>query len=1196
MFIANGFSCLANIKFKMNRIWIIFVIELFIVPLSLLGQNPVADFSIKPQGCINELILTNNTSTNSVKYEWDLCQGDLKLTPTGSLMGTVTGSNIPTGMDVVYNGDKVFAFVTSRNNNSIVRVQMNADQTTIENITALSSIVGISSPIDIKIVSENGNWYGFVYNEGPNTISRLDFGNSLTNIPTTSVAVISTTTSTSNQGLDVISDGTLWYVVYTFNSKVGVLKLNTITSIPSVADKFITSDMSGSPALGDIKIMSDAGNFYAYCPSYGLSTLFKLSFGTQLLAAPVVDDISSFLISSINYYGVDGGYDNGVYYLLASTLQGIIIRITLGETLSQTPVKSESLGNITVFSNTVKNRLVKVKGRWNNYGVDYSNGNLFKGSFPDPSCGSNSALITQTSPTLNFTSAGKKNITLTAYNSIGQFTEKNDSVIISSLIAPDLTLSTINNCVNSNIIFSVVSNQSIVSASWDFGDGATDNSTNPSHKYATAGAYPISFSATSSNSCNNISSSSISIYNPPVAAFNLPINNPLCTNQQLTFTNTSTFDTGSNPTWEWFVNGSSVSTTKDLQQAFSSNSSQTIKLKTSILGCFNESSQVINSLLAGPQVGFTSSGKCENNAITFTNTTTDPVTGFLWDFGDSQTSSSIDASHVYTSFGTYSVVLQGTSANGCQNSARQNLTIYTNPNTDFSLSLPPFSCTGSPSQFNDLTPNPVDSNLASWLWGFDDPGSGLNSSTARNATHTYSTAGDYNVSLTAKTNFGCQATVVKKVTVSQAPQIAFSNTPACQNQGTNFSDESGNAQSWFWQIENTTYNIKNPIHVFAASGNYAVNLTVTSTNNCISFLSKAVNVPKPLTPDFSFQKNCINQNTEFVDLTDGSNDPVTTQQWTFGTLGTATGSLVMFTFPSIGAVSTTMEVTAQSGCKYSITKSVSIVNAPTALFTANPEAGVPPLDVSFSNNSSNASSYLWTFNDSNNTTSTEVSPSFTFNEIGDHVVDLTAYNNLGCSDTLSKIIKAMLPVYDISLIGFNIIKNDDGSLKLIAALHNEGNVSVNNMSLELSLSGVTSVREAVTETIIPQASANHILNYEITDASKLEFLCVTVILANDLSTDNNERCITLDKPYFLYDPYPNPASDLLNINWIADSTEPLSVIIIDALGNQVMTTSLSSEQGLNSVKMLTDGLADGIYAMFLKYGSYKEIKRISIEH
>jgi hypothetical protein len=60
------------------------------------------------------------------------------------------------------------------------------------------------------------------------------------------------------------------------------------------------------------------------------------------------------------------------------------------------------------------------------------------------------------------------------------------------------------------------------------------------------------------------------------------------------------------------------------------------------------------------------------------------------------------------------------------------VTIYTKPVPDFSLSLPPFSCTGSPSQFNDLTPNPVDSNLASWLWGFDVQGSGLNSSIVMN--------------------------------------------------------------------------------------------------------------------------------------------------------------------------------------------------------------------------------------------------------------------------------------------------------------------------------------------------------------------------------------------------------------------------------------------------------------------------------
>ena len=320
------------------------------------------------------------------------------------------------------------------------------------------------------------------------------------------------------------------------------------------------------------------------------------------------------------------------------------------------------------------------------------------------------------------------------------------------------------------------------------------------------------------------------------------------------------------------------------------------------------------------------------------------------------------------------------------------------------------------------------------------------------------------------------------------------------------------------------------------------------------------------------------------------------QQWKFGALGTASGSPATFTFTQSGSVSTTLEVTAQSGCVYPVTKNVTIEIAPTALFTPTPEAGVPPLEVSFQNNSLNATSYLWAFNDSDNTTTSDVSPSFIFLEEGGHVVDLTAFNDLGCSSTISKIIKAMQPQYDISLIGFNIIKNDDGSLKMIASLKNEGNVSLTNLSLELSISGNTAVRENIGETVGPKASVNHTLNYEILDGSKLDFLCAKVILNDDPSPENNERCITIDKPFYWSDPYPNPASGELNISWIAGREEPLFLTIIDALGKQVMSATRPSAIGMNSLKILTDVLGDGVYIIIVKYSTFKDLKKVAIQH
>ena len=61
--------------------------------------------------------------------------------------------------------------------------------------------------------------------------------------------------------------------------------------------------------------------------------------------------------------------------------------------------------------------------------------------------------------------------------------------------------------------------------------------------------------------------------------------------------------------------------------------------------------------------------------VLFLNSSSGPITSYLWDFGDGNTSTLQNPQHTYAASGTYTVTLIVTSADGCQNSSAQIMTI-----------------------------------------------------------------------------------------------------------------------------------------------------------------------------------------------------------------------------------------------------------------------------------------------------------------------------------------------------------------------------------------------------------------------------------------------------------------------------------------------------------------------------------------
>jgi PKD repeat protein len=216
--------------------------------------------------------------------------------------------------------------------------------------------------------------------------------------------------------------------------------------------------------------------------------------------------------------------------------------------------------------------------------------------------------------------------------------------------------------------------------------------------------------------------------------------------------------------------------------------------------------------------------------VSFTDTSTGPVTSGHWSLGDGGIFTERNLSHTYAEPGWYTVTLVVTNATGGSSTLAWDNCVKGILRAAFSGE--PFSGTAPLTvRFTDQTYR----HPTSWSWDFGD-GDATNA-TEKNPVHTFSHAGTFTVSLTASDPQGAD-TVTKPgyVTVSTqpVPVAGFSATPRT---GTapltvSFTDTSTNMPTaWSWNFgdgDATNSTQKDPVHRYASAGSYDVTLTTTN--------------------------------------------------------------------------------------------------------------------------------------------------------------------------------------------------------------------------------------------------------------------------------------------------------------------------------------------------------------------------------
>lgn len=189
-----------------------------------------------------------------------------------------------------------------------------------------------------------------------------------------------------------------------------------------------------------------------------------------------------------------------------------------------------------------------------------------------------------------------------------------------------------------------------------------------------------------------------------------------------------------------------------------------------------------------PDVSFTSDivDGCYPVDVTFVNTT-DPnfVSSCVWDFGNNQTSVSVDtANNVYFIVGSYDVNLTVTSYEGCTSDTTyaNYINVYGYPTADFGFTPNPTDVLHPEVTFIDSSTIDV----TSFQWYFGDSAS-LGSSIVQNPSFTFPDAapGTYPVELIVVNQYGCADTIEHTVIVNGVFNLFIPNTFTPNGDGNN---------------------------------------------------------------------------------------------------------------------------------------------------------------------------------------------------------------------------------------------------------------------------------------------------------------------------------------------------------------------------------------------------------------------------
>lgn len=549
----------------------------------------------------------------------------------------------------------------------------------------------------------------------------------------------------------------------------------------------------------------------------------------------------------------------------------------------------------------------------------------------------------------------------------------------------------------------------------------------------------------------------------------------------------------------------------------------------------------------------------------------------------------------YHGLGNRRVVMVATQGDGTQAVYEDNVNIDNNSIiADFSFSG---QCLGETTVFTNNSIGDF-SNVSQWTWDFGD---GSPVSNAESPTHTYTSAGNYTVTLTAQANNGCMTTAVKTVSISGALVADFQYTGnACVNNVLAFEDAStwsfnppDETSGYYWDFGDGTYAVvPNPQKAYSAAGDYNVQLTIMDAGGCVASVSKTISIIE--SPTAYFEPPALICEGVEVLFSSQSSGSISAYEWFIDEQWVSNEENPRLTFTTSGKHEVSLRVVSPNGCEHVYSREVEVKGVPVVLFTVTPSESNPLL-VSFVNQSSGGVSFLWDFGDG--TQSTEVSPLHAYTAPGIYRIELTATSADGCNSRFAQDIEVGKLDRDISIDSLWLSANMDAAKLLVS---NNGNIGVSSFQIILTANEEV-VADTIISTLLNSGQTQEIevpLTLTGEELINRNYLCASVNLVayEDAQPADNDKCTPTRKGFYVFAPAPNPANQSVSIRWVHDQQVGIGLWLYDNRGELVLQRRFDSFAIPARYEVNTAALPSGLYFFKISDGQRLFVYRIIVQH